>query len=142
MASFDKKKMVELLNKALSTEYQADLQYLTHAAVIQGINAEPVIARLEEIAKDEEKHAGMLRKRIADGLGGIPTMHVAKTFMETDVEKVLRLNLKFELEAIELYRGIHARIPREEMLLEHAVRHIIQDEMEHVEELKLLLSEL
>ncbi len=140
--AFDKRKMVELLNKALSTEYQADLQYLTHAAVIQGINAEPVIARLKEIAKDEEKHAEMLRDRIANGLGGIPTMDVAKRFMETDIEKVLRLNLKFELEAIELYRGIQAQIPRGELLLEHEVRHIIQDEMEHVEELKLLLGEL
>ncbi len=140
--AFDKKAMVAMLNKALSMEHQADLQYLTHAAVIQGIECEPIIARLEEIAKDEEKHAKMLRDRIADGLGGIPTMEIAKTYLETDIEKVLRLNLKYELEAIETYRRIHKEIPREEMLLEHEVRHILQDEMQHVEELKRLLGEI
>ncbi|MFA6048441.1 MAG: ferritin-like domain-containing protein [Candidatus Micrarchaeia archaeon] len=140
--AFDKKKMAALLNKALTMEHQADLQYLTHAAVIQGINVEPIISRLREIAKDEEGHAAKLRERIADGLGETPTMEVAKTYMEADIEKVLRLNLKFELEAISTYRAIHAQIPREEFLLEHEVRHILQDEMRHVEELKLLLGEL
>ncbi len=137
---FDKKAMAGLLNKALASEHQADLQYLTHASVLQGINCEPVVARLKEIAGDEEKHAGMLRERIA-ALGGEPTMAVAKTVFESDVQKVLRANLKGELEAIDLYRAIYKQVPREEMLLEHSVRHILMDELEHVEELRTLLGE-
>jgi len=65
------KKLIDLLNKALSMEYQAIIQYRTHAELIVGEDYEPIKARLLETAADEEKHAERLRVRISM-LGGIP----------------------------------------------------------------------
>lgn len=44
-----KEKIVQLLNHALELEHGAFVQYLNHAEVIDGINAEPIIARLKEL---------------------------------------------------------------------------------------------
>jgi len=56
MTKKDKEHLVEMLNDALELEHAARIQYLAHAQEIIGINAEPIVARLEEIADDEKKH--------------------------------------------------------------------------------------
>ncbi len=55
-----KKKLIELLNKALADEWLAYYRYWIGAKVIVGDMREPVAAELEEMATDELKHADML----------------------------------------------------------------------------------
>lgn len=142
-----KKEIIEMLNKALELEHAARIQYLSHAEVVDGINAEPLIARLKEIAEDEEKHEAKFRSLIGDYLGGVPSRGISKTYPASSVKEILEANLKAEKEAVDIYVKILDKIssskrelPYEFFVLEHDVRHIIMDEQEHIAELKLLLA--
>ncbi len=142
-----KKELVKMLNQALELEHAARIQYLAHAELISGINAEPIIARLKEIASDEEKHEGIFRNLIGDYLGGEPSMGLAETHRAKDVKKILEVNLKGEKDAIDYYKQIYqkvvdnkSKLQYEFETLEHGIRHVIVDEQEHVVELLLLLG--
>ena len=142
-----KEVIIKLLNQALELEHAAEIQYLAHAEVLDGLYAEPIIARLKDTAGDEHKHAEHFRELIGDILGGTPVMTVAKTYPGRDVKQILEQNLKNEKEAVDIYTKIldtiykeKEKLPYEFQKLEHDVRHVIIEEMEHISELKLLLS--
>ncbi len=142
-----KKELVEMLNKALELEHAARIQYLAHAELINGLGAEPIVARLKEIAGDEEKHEEKFRNLIGSYLGGEPTMGLAETHSAKDVKKILQVNLKGEKDAIDFYKQIYSKVmdnkknlQYEFETLEHEIRHVIIDEQEHVVELSLLLG--
>ncbi len=139
--------LIKELNRALELEHAARIQYLAHAELIKGLDCEPIIARLKEIASDEQKHEGMLRDLIGSYLGGEPSMGIAPTHRAGETDKILQVNLKDEKEAIDTYRQIYQKIlaqkdklPYEFEMLEHELRHIIRDEQEHVAELSMLLG--
>jgi len=132
------KKLIDLLNKALSMEYQAIIQYSTQAELIAAEDYEPVKARLLEVAGDEEKHAKMLRERISM-LGGTPETVPAKVGLSDDIPAVLKMDVKAEMEAIAIYRQILPMCAGNE-ILHHAIRHILKDEQEHTEEFSQLLG--
>lgn len=143
-----KEELVNLLNKALELEQAARIQYLSHSELVDGLNAETIIARLREIAQDEEKHADVFRKLIGDYLGGVPSMKIAETHPAATLDEILRVNLKDEKDTVDFYVKIMEKIkeerknlPYEFLTLEHGLRHIIMDEQEHITELKRLLAE-
>jgi len=142
-----KKELVQMLNSALKLEHAARVQYLAHAELIKGPSAEKIIERLKEIASDEEKHEGKFRNLIGSYLGAEPTMDIAETHRATTLEDILKVNLKNEKEAIDLYKQIYKKVyenkdvlPYEFETFEHEIRHVIVDEQEHVVELSLLLG--
>ncbi|MCS7131870.1 MAG: ferritin-like domain-containing protein [Hadesarchaea archaeon] len=142
-----KEEIVRMLNQALELEHAAYVQYLSHAELVDGLNAEPIIARLREIAGDEEKHQEKFRTLIGDYLGGVPSTGIAKTYPAKTIKEILEINLKNEREAVDFYKKILEKInkekdnlPYEFFQLEHEVRHIIMDEQEHIAELKILLA--
>ena len=141
-----RRKVIDLLNTALELEHSARIQYLSHAETLFGLDSEPIIVRLKEIAGDELKHEEMFREQIG-ALGGVPSMKFAPTLQADGIKKVLEVNLKGETDAIDFYRKILEEIRNskdelkyEDLRLEHQVRHVIMDEMEHAQELKLLLG--
>lgn len=147
MANNVKEEIIKLLNSALELEHAARIQYLSHAEIVDGLNAEPIIARLKEIAKDEEGHESKFRTLIGDFLGGVPSMGIAKTTPAKTIKEILEVNLKAEKEAVDTYKKILEKInadkselPYEFLKLEHDVRHVIMDEQEHIAELKILLA--
>jgi len=143
-----KEDLVNMLNKALELEHAARIQYLAHAELIKGLNAEKIIERIKEIASDEEKHEGKFRNLIGNYLGGEPVMSLAKTHRAKEIEEILEVNLTNEKEAIDFYKQIYQKIidnkqalQYEFETLEHEIRHVIIDEQEHVTELSVLLGD-
>jgi len=140
-----KEKILELLNHALELEHAAFVQYLSHAEIVDGINAEPIIARLKEIASDEKEHQDKFRTLIG-ALGSVPSMKIAATHPAKSIEEILEVNLKDEKIAVDTYRKILEELKKEkgqgyyDHLLEHEVRHILMEEQEHITELELLLG--
>ncbi|MEM7819609.1 MAG: ferritin-like domain-containing protein [Candidatus Aenigmatarchaeota archaeon] len=139
--------LIKLLNQALELEHAAYVQYLSHVELVDGLNAEPIIARLKEIANDEEEHQKKFRTLIGNFLGGVPSMGIAKTKPAKTIKEILEINLKDEKDAVDFYTKILKKInelkeslPYEFWKLEHEVRHIIMDEQEHIAELKTLLA--
>ncbi len=142
-----KQELVAMLNQALELEHAARIQYLAHAELIAGVNAESVIERLKEIASDEQKHEEKFRTLIGSFLGGEPTMGLAPTHRAKELKKILEVNLKGEKDAIDFYKTIYekvlenkAKLAYEFETLEHEIRHVILDEQEHVTELALILG--
>jgi bacterioferritin (cytochrome b1) len=142
-----KEQLIKMLNQALELEHAARIQYLAHAELVKGINAESVIERLKEIASDEEKHEGKFRNMIGNYLEAEPSMGIAQTHTAKDINTILKVNLKDEKTAIDFYKTIYNKIVEHKDILvyvfetlEHEVRHIILDEQEHVTELSVLLG--
>ncbi|MDD5439760.1 MAG: ferritin-like domain-containing protein [Candidatus Omnitrophica bacterium] len=143
-----KKELIGMLNKALELEHAARIQYLCHAELIKGLNAEKIIDRLTEIASDEEKHEKKFRNLIGNYLDGEPSMGMAPTHRASEVPEILKINRKGEKEAIDFYKEIYQKVvdakkdlPYEFETLEHEIRHVILDEEEHVAELTVLLGD-
>jgi bacterioferritin (cytochrome b1) len=139
--------LINMLNKALEMEQAANVQYLSMAELVDGLNAEPIIERLQEIAGDEQGHAAKLRTLINDYLDGVPSMALAPTKKASTIEEILKANLKDEKEAVDYYLQVHAKIAelKNELAyayqtLEHDVRHILTEEQEHIAELRRLLG--
>lgn len=142
-----KKQLIKMLNQALELEHAARIQYLAHAELVKGLNAEGIIARLKEIASDEEKHEGKFRAMIGNYLEGAPSMGIAQTHNAKDIRNIFEVNLKDEKAAIDFYKTIYKKIvenkddlPYVFETLEHEIRHIILDEQEHATELSVLLG--
>jgi len=142
-----REELVKMLNQALELEHAARIQYLAHAELVDGLNAEPIIARLKEIAGDEKNHEDMFREMIGGYLDGVPSMGMAETHPAKTIEEILEVNLDDEKHAVDVYMGIMEKMHemREELKyeflqLEHSIRHIIMDEEEHISELKLLMG--
>ena len=140
--------LIRLLNQGLELEHAAFVQYLSQAELIDGLNAEPIIGRLREIAEDEKEHQKKFRNLIGDYLFGVPSTKIAQTYEATTIEEILRINLREEKKAVDFYSKIMEKIKEEKenlpyafWQLEHEVRHIIIDEQEHIAELSILLAE-
>lgn len=139
-----KEEVIKLLNHGLDLEHAAYVQYLSHAEVVEGEIAEPIIERLKEIAGDEKNHQDKFRTLIG-ALGGVPSMGIAPTHPGKNIKEILEQNLKDEKDAVDTYRGIIQKLKTEKIryydyLLEHEVRHILMEEQEHITELELLLA--
>jgi len=142
-----KEELVKMLNQALELEHAARIQYLAHAEQVDGLDAEPIIARLKELADDEKKHEEMFREMIGSYLGGVPSMNKAESRGAKTTQEVLKVNLNDERHAVDVYTGIMEKMRKmqdelkyEYLQLEHSLRHIIMDEQEHISELKMLLG--
>jgi len=134
----DKEKVLKELNHALTTEYQAVIQYLTHASIAKGIDSDAVINLLKHIAEEEMKHAEILRERIF-WLGDTPTMDVDKRILAKDIKQMLKVDAKAEEDAIKMYKGILKMLNHiEDVQLYEAIEEILEDEIEHWEELTRL----
>ena len=140
-----KQQLIKMLNQALELEHAARIQYLAHAELIKGPNAEKLIERLKEIASDEAKHEDKFRNLIGNYLDGEPIMSIAETHRAKELPEILEVNIKGEKEAIDFYKVIYRHIVenKDELpyvfeTLEHEIRHIILDEQEHAVELSIL----
>ncbi len=142
-----KEELAKLLNQALELEHGARIQYLSHAEIVDGPDAEAIIARLKEIAGDERNHEDTFRELIGSYLDGVPSRGMAPTQAARTVEEILEVNIAAEKHAVDVYLGILKEIDEmkgelkyEYFQLEHGVRHVTQEEQEHIAELKLLLG--
>ncbi len=143
----DWKIIIDMLNRALEMEHQANIQYLSHAQIPVGEISEVIIKRLEEIAGDERGHADKLRDLIGDYLDGVPAITMTKARNASTIKEILKENIEDEKKAVEFYTAIlkkivemKADLPLNYFKLEHDVRHILMEEQEHISELRRLYS--
>ena len=105
-------KVIEFLNKALSIEYSAVIQYCQHSALVEGSDR----MLYEEFFDDASKEARGHAKTVSDwivSLGGVPTIEAAHIQQATDATEMLRQDLKTEQEALQAYRDAHAAVKGE-----------------------------
>jgi len=126
------KKLLAELNKDLEWEYAAAIQYVQHAATINGAQFDSIQKELLIHAQEETQHAVMLAEQI-DFLGGVPTVDVEKREISTDSLKMLKQDLVGEENAILRYKE---RIGQAEALKEYGLRRVLEDILIQEEEHK------
>lgn len=149
-AGLDATEVVRLLNKAFSDEWLAYYQYWAGAQIASGIMAPVLRPELEEHAGEELEHAKKLAKRIIE-LGGTPVLSPQDWYKEStcgylvpkdsDAAMVLKQNLQGERCAIEVYNKLLKYVFNKDLITSHIVRQILQDEIEHEQELEDLATD-
>ncbi|HDM78579.1 MAG TPA: ferritin [Deltaproteobacteria bacterium] len=147
----DVSKLIELLNKAFADEWLAYYQYWIGAKVVKGPMKEAVIAELVQHATDELRHAEMLTTRIIQ-LGGTPIVEPKDWYRMTNcgydapvdpiVSKILEQNIKGEQCAISAYNNLLSVTRDNDPITHNVALQILQDEVEHEEDLQALLEDL
>jgi len=126
------KKLLSELNKDLEWEYAAAIQYVQHAAAINGAQFDSIQKELLIHAQEEMAHAVMLSEQI-DYLGGVPTVDVEKREISPDSVQMLKQDLWGEDNAITRYKK---RIGQAEELKEYGLRRVLEDILIQEEEHK------
>lgn len=126
------KKLLSELNKDLEWEYAAAIQYVQHAAAINGAQYDSIQKELLIHAQEEMQHAVRISEQI-DFLGGIPTVDVEKREISADSVKMLKQDLWGEDNAITRYKE---RIGQAEELKEYGLRRVLEDILIQEEEHK------
>jgi bacterioferritin len=152
IVGMDVNELTELLNKALADEWLAYYQYWVGAMIVKGPMRPQVEDELREHASEELKHADMLAERIVQ-LGGTPVLDPAEfgklSNCGYDVPKnphvmsILKQNIKGEQCAIDIYNRILERVKLgNDPVTFNTIRKIMQDEVEHEDELQNLLEDI
>ena len=126
------KQLLSELNQDLEWEYAAAIQYVQHAATINGPQFDSIQKELLIHAQQEMQHAVMLSEQI-DFLGGVPTIDVEKRDISPDSLEMLRQDLAGEENAITRYKE---RIGQAEQLKEYGLRRVLEDILIQEEEHK------
>ncbi|MBN3039769.1 MAG: ferritin [Candidatus Omnitrophica bacterium] len=151
IAGVDVKKLIKMLNKAYADEWLAYYQYWVGAKVASGRMRGIVAGELEEHAVEELKHAQMLTERILT-LGGTPLLKPEDLLKETNcgydepsdpsTKALLKQNIKGEQCAISTYKKLLDFVKDKDPITYHLILEILEDEVEHEEDLEAILSDM
>src|SRR5262249_40274572 len=132
----DGNELIDRLNRALSLEYAATIQYLQQQCAVKGQERQQFAPFFAASSSESHLHAQNLGNKIA-ALGGVPTIEPAKIRQGKNLGEMLRNDLDMEREALgayvkawELARGNHPLV--------FWLEEIISEEQLHVDELEKL----
>jgi bacterioferritin len=147
----DADRIVELLNKAFADEWLAYYQYWLGAKIVAGPMKDAVIGELMQHAADELRHADMVSNRIIQ-LGGVPLTAPTKWLEAANcgydepadpyVGKILAQNIAGEQCAISVYNDLMSEVGSKDPVTYNMAVQILQDEVEHEEDLQALAEDL
>ena len=133
-------KTIEALNKLVSNEYAAFLQYLQQSFLVHGTEREVFHEFFEEAGAEAVKHAKLWGDKIV-ALGGLPTVEPGTVRQSRELGEMLEHDLALERANLEDCRAALLLAEEEDdvalrvMLEDHIV-----EETGDVEELEKLLS--
>ena len=143
--------LVQLLNKAFADEWLAYYQYWLGAKVAEGILRGGAAREFEEHAREELEHAEKLASRIIQ-LGGVPILEPKQWYeaancrylppKNPDVSALLDQNIKGEACAISVYYKLLEYTEGKDPITYHLIRDILEDEIEHEQDLEDLKRDL
>ncbi len=135
-----KQKIIEALNKDISEELAAIIQYMQHHYMAEGMESPPIIELFRKISIDEMKHAEILAERVSY-LGGEPTTTLSKVKKGGNLKKMIKDDLDSEHETIKRYKD-HIKLcedsndPVTRLMLEQ----ILTDEEKHADTWQTVLG--
>jgi len=128
LASEELKKM---LNDAIAREIQVSVQYMWQHVQWSGVKGFAVNEEFKSIAVQEMKHAEKIAERLFY-LSGIPTTKPAPIFVGKTLKEMLSQDIKDELNAITMYKGIIEKANKEgDVTTSFIFKEILGDEEEH-----------
>ena len=151
IVGMDVNQLLNLLNKAYSDEWFAYYQYWLGAKVVRGPMKDAVAAELLQHATEELAHADIWANRIIQ-LGGKPVTDPKKWYKwsgcgydppdDEYVKTILSQNINGERCAIDTYNELMAQVRDKDMITYNIALTILEQEIEHEEDLQSLLEDL
>lgn len=132
--------LIETLNRALSLEIGAVIQYTQHSFLVTGIEREVYRKYFRKQGEESQEHAITLGDKIV-ALGGVPTVEPAMIRQSTELAEMLRQDLEMEREALKAYMAAWEACGEEDRPTRFQLEERIYNEQLHVEELEKLTSE-
>lgn len=151
IVGMDIDELLKLLNQAYADEWLAYYQYWLGAKIVKGPMKDAVASELLIHATEELGHADLLALRIIQ-LGGTPLIRPEEWLKFTHcgyeaptdpfVKEILAQNIKGEQCAIEVYQRLLGLVKDKDPVTYNIVLTILQDEVEHEEDLQSLDEDL
>ena len=138
--SFDKDKVVDVLNRVLENEMAGVVRYTHYSFMMVGPERLPLVTFLRGQASESLLHSQEAGELITY-LGGHPSLKIG-TLLESfqhDVKSILSEALDHELKQIDLYRELLVLVKDQSILIEEFARKLIFEEEQHVGELRKMM---
>lgn len=132
--------LIENLNRALSMELAAVIQYSQHSYLVTGHEREVFKDWFRDQAEEAQDHAETLGDKIV-ALGGVPTVEPGTIRQSIDISEMLKQDLELEREALSVYMAAWAACDDNDLPQKFWLEGRISDEQMHVEDLEKLTSE-
>ena len=131
---------LKALNECYRHEQTMIVRYVNYAVMVGGIDRLHLNELFLKSATDSMGHAGKVGAKIV-ALGGVPQGKVAEdlSIVPGDALKMLEQALKDEEAAVKLY-DLAIPLAKKDLALRELLVHILKDEQEGVDELKMLLK--
>lgn len=151
IVGMDVDQLLVFLKQAFADEWLAYYQYWIGAKLAKGPLRGDLVNEMEQHAQDELQHALLLANRIVQ-LGGEPLLSPSDWLKETQcgyeaptnpiVYQLIDQNIKSEQCAIDVYNRIAGLTKDTDPTTYQVVLQILQDEIEHEEDLEALKADL
>ena len=151
IVGMDVNQLLDLLNKAFCDEWFAYYQYWLGAKLVKGPMKDAVASELLIHATEELAHADLVANRIIQ-LGGKPITEPKLWYQwsgcgydapnDEYVKVILEQNIKGERCAIGYYNELMKKTRDADMVTYNMVLTILQQEVEHEEDLQALLEDI
>ncbi len=137
----ERQELIDALNKALSLELQAIVQYLHHSYEVMGPFRSALAGELSSFSKAEMHHMEYLSNKIV-ALGGDPTTQPAPISTSNNVMEMLQQDLDGENTAIDHYKKVLGMAEEVgDVDLKKTLEDIISVEIGHKEDLEKLMKQ-
>lgn len=132
--------LVERLNRALSLELTAVIQYMQHSFLVTGTEREVYRSYFRKQSEESQDHATTLGDKIV-ALGGVPTVEPSMIRQSIDLKEMLQQDLALEREAMDAYMAAWEACGDEHRPVRFQLEERIYQEQLHIDELEKLTSE-
>jgi bacterioferritin (cytochrome b1) len=130
-----------LLQMALVGEYQQWDLYVAYASRLKGLSRSPIADEFKSHAGEELGHIELLQRYLVS-MGVNPTLQrkpSPELPQQATIKDIVQLQLKFEQDAVNLYKKILNVLPENEPL-KLDIESVLIKEQEHVHDLELMLK--
>jgi len=140
--TFDKSKVVAILNRILETELAGVVRYTHYSFMVFGYSRIPIVAWLRSQATESMRHAEEAGELITH-LDEHPSLGIGKLLQtyKHDIGDILREALEHEGAAVALYRELLDLTADRSVLLEEYARRMVAEEEMHVGEVNKMLRD-
>ena len=132
--------LVERLNRALSLELTAVIQYMQHSFLVTGTEREVFRSYFRKQSEESRDHATTLGDKIV-ALGGVPTVEPSMIRQSIDLTEMLQQDLALEREAMDAYMAAWEACKDDNRPVRFQLEERIYQEQLHIDELEKLTSE-
>jgi bacterioferritin len=137
---FDRKAVLDTLNRALELELAGVVRYMHYSFMIFGYHRIPIVNWMRAQATESMDHAARVGEHVTS-LGGHPSLEIGE-LLETHrhgLDHILGEAVDHEKQAIAEYRTLLGQVEGRSVLLEEFARAMVAEEESHVAEIEKML---